>query len=88
VSDEIGRVGYVGWGARAPASATKARTRTANSSGHSICGVTDSGEQMRLRVRKERTGYRVRQDELLLGCTVSADSLDVQVALTRLPALH
>jgi PucR C-terminal helix-turn-helix domain/GGDEF-like domain len=42
----------------------------------------------RLRVHPNTVSYRVRQAEELLGRNVSVDSLDLQVALTLLPALR
>jgi DNA-binding PucR family transcriptional regulator len=42
----------------------------------------------RLAVHPNTVSYRVRQAEELLGRSASADSLDLQVALTLLPALR
>jgi DNA-binding PucR family transcriptional regulator len=42
----------------------------------------------RLSVHPNTVSYRVRQAEELLGRTVGADALDLQVALTLLPALR
>lgn len=42
----------------------------------------------RLRVHPNTVSYRVRQAEEILGRTVGADALDLQVALTLLPALR
>jgi DNA-binding PucR family transcriptional regulator len=39
-------------------------------------------------VHPNTVSYRVRQAEELLGRTVGADALDLQIALTLLPALR
>jgi hypothetical protein len=42
----------------------------------------------RLRIHPNTVNYRVRQAEELLGRDINTDSLDIQVALTLLPALR